>query len=58
MSKLYRFKATNWKNWYSKPMYFYKRFHSAYYADKWTMKFICNPNSQYIVTLQICEEVE
>lgn len=56
--KRYKFKATNWKNQYSKPIYFYKRFHSAYYADIWANKFIRNPNSQYIVTLQICEEVE
>lgn len=56
--KRYKFKATNWKNIYSKSFFFYRAFPSAYWADYWASRFIRNPLSPYIVTLQAGEEIQ
>ena len=51
--KSYKFTAHNWKNPIARPFAFYKRFYSAYYADRWASRFIVSSKSPYIVTLCI-----
>ena len=50
--KTYVFGVKNWKGDYNKSFYYYKRFPSAYYADRWAMrKSFDSKNSPYMVWL-------
>lgn len=51
---LYKFKVVNWKS--NHIFYIWKRFPSAYRADRWACRFLCR-ESQYLVALIPCAEI-
>lgn len=54
--KSYKFHATNWKSSTARTFTFYRKFPSAYYADRWASRIFTKPKSPYIVTLCPGEE--
>lgn len=54
--KSYKFHATNWKSSTARTFTFYRKFPSAYYADRWASRILTKPKSPYIVTLCPGEE--
>lgn len=50
--KTYKFGVKNWKCDTAEPFWFYKKFPSAYYADRWAMKMTFGiKGSPYMVWL-------
>lgn len=50
--KTYRFAVHNWKNPYHTAFWIYKKFRSAYDADRWAMRIsFQKKNSMYLVSL-------
>ena len=58
MDKIFKFAVKNWKCDTAQPFWYYKRFPSAYAADKWAMKISFKiKNSPYMVITQFGEKV-
>ena len=56
--KKYKFAVKNIKNDYDIPFWFYKKFRSAYDADRYAMRVSFKKNSPYMVIFCAGEEIE